>query len=250
MAIQKTQGIVLKREELRETSIILTVYSRDFGKLKLISKGVRLPEQRFISAYELFAFDDIVFYERKKSGFFFLSQCELIDYFPSIRESLDRISYATYFIQCIDSVTPLGEKNRLLYDLLVNSLELLATKASPKRVARIFEIKVLSILGFMPRLKTCANCGKGLNGKSMRFSLSSGGVLCGGCLGTDKKAQPVLAGTVNFISHIEGLPFEKVKMIKVSARVGSELERLLENFIGYHLDIRLKSRDFIRKVNV
>ena len=70
MAIQKTQGFVLRRDDLRETSVILTVYTRDFGKLKLITKGVRSPEQRSLSSYELFALDEIVFYEKRKKNIF------------------------------------------------------------------------------------------------------------------------------------------------------------------------------------
>ena len=155
MAIHKTQGFILRREDIRETSILLTVYSRDFGKLKLISKGARSPEQRFVSAYELFALDEIIFYEKKKKNVFLLSQCELIDFSPRIRESLERISYASYFIELLDAVTPFGEKNTSLYGLLEKGILFLSEGASPKRAARIFEIKLLSILGIMPELASC-----------------------------------------------------------------------------------------------
>ncbi|MFH1594081.1 MAG: DNA repair protein RecO [Candidatus Omnitrophota bacterium] len=250
MAIQKCLAFVLKREEVRETSILLTVYTEEFGKLKLISKGVRSPEQRFISPYEIYSLIEIVFYERKKRGYFLLSQCELIDFFPGIRESLERISYATYFIELLNGVSSLGDKNTKLFDLLSNSLQFLSSKASPKRVARIFEIKLLSVLGLMPRIKTCVNCDEKPQSGIERFSLAMGGILCSKCFNADTKARPMLRGTVNFITHIENLPFEKVKHIKVATRVGIEVEDVLKNFIYYHLDIRPKSRMFIEKIGV
>lgn len=250
MAIQKTRGFILKRQDIRETSILFTAYTRDFGKLKFISKGVRIPEQRFVSAYELFALDEIVFYEKKKKNFFLLSQCELLDFFPEVRKSFDRISYAIYLIELLDSITPVGEKNTVLYELLFNSLEFLSTNASPRRVARIFEIKLLSVLGHMPGLKSCASCDGKLAGRRPRFSVSEGGMLCEACLKKDKNARPVLAGSINFISHIEALPFNKIRHVKVAKSVGREVERLLRDFINYHLDIRLKSREFIEKVGV
>lgn len=250
MALQRTQGFVLRKQDVRETSIILTVYTRDFGKLKLISKGVRAPEARFVSAYELLALDDIVFYERKKKNLFFLSQCDLVNYFPKIRESLDRLSHAVYFAEFLDAAAPACDKNEEIYRLLADSLALLSSNASPKRVARIFEIKLLSVLGHMPRLKACAACNKPVKAEKLRFSFPSGGVLCEGCFAKDKSARPVLAGTVNFISHIEDLPFERIKQIKVSRRVGIEVERLLRDFINYHLDLRLRSMEFIGKVGV
>jgi len=250
MALQKTQGFILRKQDLRETSIILTVYTRDFGKLRLVSKGVRVPEARFMSAYELLALDDIVFYERKKRSLFFLSQCDLINYFPRVRESLDRISYAIYFAEFLDAATPAGDRNKEIYKLLSDSLFLLSSKASPKRVARIFEIKLLSVLGLMPRLKACVACNRAIEKGRVRFSFSSGGVLCEACFAKDKSAKPVLPGTINFISHIENLPFERIKHIKVTRRVGMEVERLLRRFIDYHLDLRLKSMEFIGKVGV
>ena len=250
MAIQKTLGFVLRREDVRETSVLLTVYTRDFGKLRLISKGVRSPDQRFISAYELFALDDIVFYEKKKKGALFLSQCELVEFFPKVRESLERLSYATYFVEFLNFVTEPQDKNALLFELLENCIRLLSSSASPKRVARIFEIKLLSQLGFMPRLKSCANCDKSLEKAKVRFSFSSGGVLCENCFAKDRKARPILQGTVNFLTHIEDLPFDRIKNIKVARPVGREVESLLKSFITYHLDIRLKTRSFIEKIGI
>ncbi|MBN1353064.1 MAG: DNA repair protein RecO [Candidatus Omnitrophica bacterium] len=250
MSIQKTLGFILRREEVRETSLYLRVYTRDFGKINLISKGVRSPEQKFISSYELFALDEIVFYEKKKKDFFLLSQCELVNFFPTIRESLERLSYAVYFIELLDSVTVTGDSNRTLYGLLYNCLGLLSGNASPKRIARIFEIKLLSELGLMPRLKFCAGCENGIKNEKVRFSFSLGGVLCERCFTKDTKAKSVLRGTVNFISHIDSMPFERINQIKVTNKVGSEVESLLKSFIRYHLDIRPKSMEFAEKVGV
>ncbi|MBL7155647.1 MAG: DNA repair protein RecO [Candidatus Omnitrophica bacterium] len=251
MAVNKTHGFILRREDVRETSVLLTVYTRDFGKLRMISKGVRSPEQRFVSAYELFALVEIVFYDRKRGGgAFLLSQCELVEYFPKIRESLDRLSYASYFIDLVNSTASLGEKNIKIFELIRETLGMLSTGASPKRVARIFEIKLLSILGFMPRLRSCAACNKKTEGQKKRFSFSSGGVLCAECSKKETHAKDISEGTINFISRIEELPFKRIQNIKVSKSVGSEVEWLLKNFISYHLDTRPKSMEFISKIGV
>ncbi|MFH1380754.1 MAG: DNA repair protein RecO [Candidatus Omnitrophota bacterium] len=251
MSIQKTRGIILRRDELRETSLILTVYTRDFGKLKLVSKGARTPDQRFISAYELFALCDMVFYERKKKGFFLLSQCELVNFFSKIREDFDRLTYAAYLIELLGSSTGFGDKNQRLFELLLNSLELLSGNASPKRVARIFEIKMLSELGHMPRISLCVGCNADLdNTGCYRFSVSSGGVLCEKCFSKDRNAKQILQGTIRFMSRVEELPFEKAKQIKVAKSVGNEVEAILTNFIRYHLDIRLRSLSFIAKTGL
>ncbi|MDD5135723.1 MAG: DNA repair protein RecO, partial [Candidatus Omnitrophica bacterium] len=112
MAIQKTEGILLRRQDLRETSLILTFYTKDFGKIKGIVRGVRGPRSACGGAnMEIFAHDEVVFYERRRSDIFTISQCDLLDYFAPARESLERLSYASYLVELLDSVTALGDKN-------------------------------------------------------------------------------------------------------------------------------------------
>ena len=249
MTIQKTEGILLRRQDIRETSLILTFYTRDFGKIKGIVRGVRGPRSTCGGGnMEIFALDEIVFYERRKSDIFTISQCDLVDFFSHIRESLEKLSYASYLVELLDSVTALGDKNQEAFDLLVNSLKLLAgerIECSTKRVARIFEIKLLHLLGLMPSLKDCVNCGGVVDGSS-KFSFRHGGLICKKCFQADREARPILQGTVKFIEHIRLLPFEGVVRIKVASEVGHELERILRKFLDYHIERRLKTVEFLQ----
>ena len=238
----------MRRQDLRETSLILTFYTKDFGKIKGIVRGVRGPRSACGGAnMEIFAYDEVVFYERHRSDIFTISQCDLLDYFAPARESLERLSYAAYLIELLDSVTALGDKNEEAFTLLLNSLRLLSTDCSPRRVARIFEIKLLHILGLMPTLGECANCAKEV-GAGSRFSFRHGGLICKKCLDSDREARPILQGTVKFIEHIRTLPFERVARIKVASEVGHELERILRKFLDFHIERRMKTVEFIRAV--
>ena len=249
MAIQKSEGILLRRQDLRETSIILTFYTKDFGKIKGIVRGVRGPRAQAMcgGSFEIFARDDLVFYERKTADIYTVSQCDLIDYFNPIRESLERLSYATYIVELLDSVTALADKNSDVFTLLLNSLQLLAGEASPKRVARIFEIKLLSLLGLMPSMDFCVSCGTKAD-LTARFSLRHGGLICRKCLDTDRQAVSILQGTVRFMEHIRSSPFEKASRVRVTEEIGRELERLLRRFLDYHIERRLKTVQFIKAI--
>ncbi len=246
MTIQKSEALILRKQELRETSLIVTFYTRDFGKIKGILRGVRGSRgSQGGAALEIFSRDDIVFYDRKKGDIFTVSQCDLAEFFSPARESLDRLAHATYMIELLDSVTTLGDANPEAYDLTVNSLKLLCTDASAKRVARIFEIKLLSLIGLMPAMTECASCGGALDGAA-RFSLRNGGLLCKTCLGADKSARPMLPGTVKFIEYIQNSPFDKIDRVKVSQDVGRELEQVLRRFLDYHIERRLRTVEFMK----
>lgn len=233
---------------MRETSLILTFYTKDFGKINGIVRGVRGPRSASGGAsMEIFAHDEVVFYERKRAGLFTISQCELIDFFNPIRASLEKLSYANYLVELTDSVTALGDKSAGVFELLLNSLRLLAGESSSRRIARIFEIKLLSILGIMPALEVCVNCGGSVDSYS-RFSLRHGGLICKKCLKADIAARPILQGTINFIEHVRSLPFDRVARVKVSSDVGQELEKLLRSFLDYHIERHLKTVEFIKAI--
>lgn len=248
MPIQKSEAIILRSRALRETSLILTFYTEGFGKINGIVRGVRGPHAQYgAGRLEIFAHDEIIFYERKKSDIFTVSQCDLIEFFNPIRQSLERLAYASYMAELLDSVTSPCDKNAEVFFLLLNSLKLLSGESSARRVARIFEIKLLNLLGLMPTLESCANCGNKA-GMSAKFSVIQGGLICKNCLGADKNAMSILPGTVKFIEHIRGSSFERVARLKVVSSVGKELEAILRKFLDYHIERRLKSLEFLKEI--
>ena len=248
MPIQKTEAILLRRQDLRETSLILTFYTKDFGKIKGIVRAVRGPHAQYGGgALQIFAQDYIVFYERKKSDIYTVSQCDLLEFFNPVRGSLEKLAYAAYIVELLDSVTTLGDKNEEVYNLLLNSLKLMSSEASAKRAARIFEIKLLDLLGLMPGLDACVSCGS-VSLDNARFSLRHGGLICSKCFDSDKDAKPILQGTIKFIEHIRNSAFEMVARVKVASQVGEELERILRNFLDYHIERRLKTLEFLKEI--
>lgn len=245
--IQKTDAIILRSYPLRETSLLLVLCTKDFGKIKGVIKGVRGPRAQFGSFPEILTLNRIVFYESKRSEFFYITQCDLLHIFQEIRGDLERTGYATYLAELTDAASVFGHRDEEMFDLLLNGLRLLSSPASAKRITRIFEIKLLLALGLMPALDACIECGHKADTCS-RFSLKHGGLLCKKCLYLDKSAVDISPGTVNFIKHIEKTPYEKTSRIKVSKKVGEELEDILRKFLDVHIDKRLKTIDFLKKI--
>lgn len=247
MPIQRSQGILLRRHQLRETSFILSFYTEHFGKIKGIVRGVRGPRAQGhgASAYELFALDDLVFYERKQSEIFTVSHCDLAEFFAPIRASLENIAYATYIVELLDSVTVLSDPHPEVFALTLNCLRLLCDGESGRHTARIFEIKLLSHLGIMPALGMCAHCGRANLSSDSRFSMRHGGLLCKECLTRDTEAYPMLRGTARFIQHIQTIPFDRATRVKVDDKVGRELELILRRFLEYHIERRLNAVKFL-----
>jgi len=247
--IQKTEAIVLKKQDLRETSLFLTFYTRGFGKIYGVMKGVRGQKGQYNVSPQIFSDNEIVFYERKTKDIFTVSQCELKNFFGEIRESLEKTSYAAYCIELINSVTPLCENNEQMFELLEGALRFLCGPSSAKRVARIFEIKLLGLLGLMPQVRHCVLCEAPLTAHP-RFSMRNSGTVCERCFAKEKDGFPVLPGTLHFIDHINRSDWSMVSRIKVARDVGRQVEELLKDYYAYHLHVRPKSAEFMRKVLV
>lgn len=247
--IQTTDAVILRSNIFRETSQLLTFLTQDFGKIHTLAKGVRNRPDRFGSTFELFSCNRIVFYERNRSGLQLLSQCDLIDPFPPIRPSLEKTACALYFIELVDRMTAWGDRNKRLYSFLLEGLRQLSKEIRIREMTRIFEVKLLSLSGLMPEVSRCQRCG-GKGGEPFVFSFRKGGILCASCLSGEDPALPLSRGTLASLQHIASSPWERASRIRISQKAHAELEEILRRFIDFHLDERIRSRDFLKELGL
>ena len=247
MAIQKTEAIVLKRHKFRETSLIALFYTRDFGKIKGIIKGIRNFKTKFSSSLEPFSNNEIVFYEKEKRDLHIISQCDLKDIFSPIRQDLKRIAYANYSLELIDAITPLQDRNEDIFELMLNFLKSLSKQDNTEEIVHIFEIKLLGLSGFKPRLDSCVCCENQIHSLA-RFSLNLGGLLCERCFLQDRHAKSILKGSIASILHIERSSLDKIGQLKIVPKVNKELDEILRNFLEFNLERRFKSLEFLAKI--
>lgn len=247
MAIQATEAIVLSRKDFRETSVLATFYSKDFGKIKGILKGIRGERSRYDSSAELFGLNKIVFYEKSRSEFQNITQCDLLDGFFGIRKDLAAIAHATYLAELVDAMTEPNEPNAQIYELLYRSFKLISAGEDPNKIARIFELKFLSYSGFALSFEKCISCGAALSAKA-KFSQRRGGMLCERCLKEDPYAKTVSRGTVQTLSHIMTSRPDSLLKFRISRSIEDELETLTDRFLSSHLERPLKSKRFLKEV--
>ncbi|MFH1783075.1 MAG: DNA repair protein RecO [Candidatus Omnitrophota bacterium] len=146
MAIQKTEALLLKKRDLRETSLILSFYTRDFGKIHGILKGARGSRARNTTKPLFFSLDNVVFYESKRD-IFTISQCEAEKLFLNILKDWDRLSIAYYILELVDMFTEPGEKDEAIFESLLKAITSLDEKKEPRSIARLFEINLLKCIG-------------------------------------------------------------------------------------------------------
>ncbi|MGB9706629.1 MAG: DNA repair protein RecO [Microgenomates group bacterium] len=141
----KTEGIILKRKNFGEADKILTIYSKHYGKIRAIAKGVRKLKSRKAGSLELFNHCRLVL--AKGRNLDIISEVEVINTFRWWRENLTKVGVAWYFCELVDKLTPDEQANKAVFELLKSFLEKIDTDSLPNLV-RSFEEHLLDELGF------------------------------------------------------------------------------------------------------
>jgi DNA repair protein RecO (recombination protein O) len=239
MGALKAEGIVLRKYYLRETSYILVLYTKEFGKIKGVLKGVRKPFPQFAGNFEILSCCQVVFY-KKKSALDLITQCEAVEYFNKVRSDIEKLAYANYFAELVDAVTADHDADPGIFDILKGSLGMLSRASGAKRVRRIFEIKLLGALGFSPQVDECVKCSAKVDEKSF-FSAASGGIMCPKCHGNEDDNIPVSLGAMKFMRKIQASDIDRTEHIKLSHEVGLETEFILDRFVRMQIGRPIKA---------
>lgn len=248
MSIHKTEAIVLRRYDFRETSLITNFYTRDFGKISGILKGIRLEPVKFASNVEPFSHNEIIFYQKKNSSLHLVSACELKDNFTLVRQNVYKIGLSSMMMELIDVVMPPEDKNEDIFDLTLMSLKEMEGTYNPEKVVTIFKIKLLALSGFKPHFDSCVSCSDRILGHS-KFSLVYGGLLCNRCCHKDMAARSIFRGTVASILHIQKNDFRNNLNLGLNPQIKRELEAILNAFLNFHLERELKTQKVMNKLN-
>jgi len=244
MPPSKTDAIVIKTFDFRETSLIAALYTRDFGKINGILKGIKTTPPKFASTLEPFSFNEIIFYKKRNTSLHLVSQCDLKDNFLAVRSDLTRVTLASMMVELLDALMPLEEVNGEIFDLLFTSLKAMADYPQVDKIATIFKIKLLALSGFKPQFDSCISCNSKVIGQG-KFSVELGGLLCSGCYKKDFKARNIFRGTVATILHIEKSELPDNLRLGINPQIKRELDSILSTFIEFHIERKLKSQNVL-----
>ncbi len=240
--IVKTEAVVLKSINYRETSKIVTFYTKEFGKLNGIVKGARKMQSKFGASLDSMAYVLLVIYKKETGGLNLISQCDLLKSFSNIPSNLDRLVEGLKVIEIIYQISHFEEKNYPLFKLLVETFS--AFNIEDKNFSSIgfaFKIKLGELLGYRYNFSKCGKCGKHNFQKSeptgvVSFDFARGAVLCSDC--QNQLIHPVKISTTN-LSLLNQLETEAklsaVSNIKISSQNKTEIGNFLLAYLRYHI---------------
>jgi DNA repair protein RecO (recombination protein O) len=151
MDTERAEGIVLRKQPVTESSLIVTWYTRELGKLKTMAKGARRPKGPFQGKIDLFYRDEIVFLPSKRSDLHLLHDCFLEEPHKRLRESIGSLAAASYVCELVELATESEDPNAKLFDVLTTTLNALEIHRGRVAVIIWYELHLLAAVGWKPK---------------------------------------------------------------------------------------------------
>ena len=232
MPAEKTIALVLHTVDFSETSLVLTLFTRDFGKVRALAKGGRRLKGPFESALDLLALCRIVFLRKSSESLDLLTEAKLQRRFKIAGRNVSSLYAGYYVAELLDLLTDDYDPHPELFDLAEETLAgLSAGEAVALRVLR-FELRTLGVLGHFPSLDVCAECGRTVPAAGrVAFGQLSGGVLCESCRVGRKQVARVSGGVLKVMAQLGDPESRTWRRIDLDPRSRGELRGILNQYL-------------------
>lgn len=180
--IIKTQAIVLSKINYSESSLIVSLFTKNNGLTSAIIKGGRRPKSKLTSVVDVLNFIQIILYKKESREIQIISSADLISYYPKIKSKIELTGYALAICELIKTLLVENESNELIFNGLVRILSLIENESEPPEVLfGRFLIFFVKEIGYELNLETCELCAAELKPNSRIGYISPSGFICSRC---------------------------------------------------------------------
>lgn len=239
------QAIVLRVTDYKDHDALLTVLSRDHGKLTIKARGLRRKNSPLTAPCQLLAFGEFTLFEYR--GMYTVNEAHSIELFQNLRRDLTKLSLGTYFAQVSEVISQEDLPNPELQGLLLNSLYALsALNLSETQVKAAFELRCACLAGYAPDLFGCHICG---SDSPERFDLSAGQLECSRCgRGGGGIRMPINAGILQAMRYISSCEPKKIFAFTLGEENMQSLATLTEAYLATQLERGFSTLDFYKSL--
>jgi DNA repair protein RecO (recombination protein O) len=238
-----TEAIVLRHSDFGEADRLLTVYTPYLGKARLLAKGIRKTRSRKAGHLDLFTRTQLLVARGRNLDI--VTQAQMVEPYLALRQNLERMSHAYYVGELVDAFGEEAAENHPLYCLLDDVLGWICQTEDLTLAMRFFELRLLDLVGYRPQLFTCVRCNAVLEPLDSYFSPEDGGVLCPRCGEGRPGSGPIGLGPFKVLRYLQSRGYDECARLQLQPSTRSEVEQVLQGYLVYILERRLKSVEFL-----
>ena len=241
-----TLGLVLKETRYKESDRILTILTPGLGVISASAQSSLRLKSKLFSACGLFCYSEFTLVPGR--NMYTVREAAVKNVFHGISSSIEGMSLAMYLAEMAAALTPTGQEAERELRLLLNCLYMLSERSYPcRQLKAIYELRALTLAGYMPDVLACAGCGK-YEGGDFYLDPVEGRLLCADCAEKARHITNLDNGALYALRHICLAEDKKLFGFKISPESLKELSRTSEQYTLAHLEHGLKSLDFLKTV--
>lgn len=251
MPIQQTEALVLRMTPWSESSLIGSLYTRDFGKVSVVAKGARRPKSPFEAALDLLSVCRVVFIDKSTDALYVLTEAKLVQRFRTIDRQLLRLYCAYYVVELLEKLTDQHDSQPHLFEMTVDTLRSLERKEVEVRAAILrFEIQLLRLTGHLPSFQLCAQCGNQVqsHGDWINYGPLSTGVLCSQCAPGSRQLMRIPVVVRDFVETYADANWQTIAMDHYIDHHRATIRAMMTRTFTCMLDQRLKLQHYLEEL--
>jgi DNA repair protein RecO (recombination protein O) len=240
MAAEKTDALVIRLADFSESSRVVTLFTRDFGKVSALAKGAKRLKSAFEAALDLLAECRVVFLRKSSSGLDILTEAQLLTRFRPAGRDLKALYSGYYVAELLDGLTEPYDPHPPLYDAALAALRRFAAEPDPRLPLLHFELTLLREIGHLPDFERCSVCHQQITfSQAARYWVSQGGLICPDCGRPEYQHTEIQPGTIALLRRLAVPPEdESWRRLSVAPQQHRELRRVLTAAVSHLLERR------------
>ena len=212
MGTLKTKGIIIAENNMGDFDKMVTMLTPN-GKIGCSAKGARRAKSQLMAGTQFLCFGEYMLF--KGTNTYTLNSCETIELFYNIRMDLDKLESAVHITKIIQDVTDENQNTYKILQLYLNTLYVIGqTQEKFTFIEAIFKIRLLSLLGFRPRIEQCCACKE--TEKLQYFSFKDSGLKCESCAKQDTGAIQISESTKQALRYVILAPAKKLFSFQIA----------------------------------
>ncbi len=250
MAPPKTyrcEAVVLGYTPLGEADLLVTMFTRDQGKVRAVGKGARRSISKLVGHLEPLTVVKMSMAHGRSMDI--ISQAEVINSFSTLKEDLTAITKGQYLAEMVDGFGAEASPNPSLFQLMIDTLRVVEADPESEMALRYFEFHLLQVSGLMPELYHCVECREELEPDAHRFSPNVGGTLCLDCSPEDAHLRPLSLRALKVLRLLDRSQLAEACKLSMDDSLSAELKSLLSTTVSYWLGKEIRSNSFLERLH-
>jgi len=245
MALKESEAIVLRTYPLREADLLVTLFTRNEGKVKGVARSAKKSKRRFGGALEPMTHVRALYDDRERRELARLDACEVLESPLATEVTFARATALAHLAELLDELMPDREANDAVFRLALSVLASLRGTSVWMPIT-YFELWLTRLVGFLPDLSECMACGRPLNGSRAFFHVLADGLTCA----EDKRlaSSEISSDSRALAAQMFRTPVEGFTGIDFPRARAADLRKFLVQSLERHLEKKLLTSAMLERV--